>query len=122
MTSNTKRNPIPESVARTVADADDATLREIVDFVQRELAERRQDLLDVEPKPEEELVEVSEERGYTRVVLRQPCAEGCEDCPHGPYLYHVRPECHPAGEDSLHWVFLGRAFVAEESADGAARE
>jgi hypothetical protein len=81
MTSNTKRTTIPEPVAETVATADDATLREIVDFVQRELADRRRDRLDVEPKPGEELAEVSEERGYTRVVLRQPCAEGCEECP-----------------------------------------
>lgn len=31
---------------------------------------------------------MSDEPGYKSVVLRQPCA----DCPHGPCLYHVRPE------------------------------
>jgi hypothetical protein len=118
MTSNTKRNAIQDSVAETVADADKATLRDIVDFVQRELAERRRDLLDVDPKPGEEVVGVSEERGYTRVVLRQPCAEGCDDCPHGPYRYHVRTEQSPEREDSLPWSFLGRVFDAEGSTRG----
>ena len=108
MTSNTDSTSIPEPVAELVADADDATLREIIDFVQDELADRRQDVLDIEPKPGEEIVEISEERGYTRVVLRQPCAEGCEECPHGPYLYHVRPEHSPDGEQSLHWSYIGR--------------
>jgi hypothetical protein len=92
-------------------------LRQIVDLAQHQLADRRRDLLDIEPKPEEEVVEVSGERGYTQVILRQPCADGCADCPHGPDLYHVRPEHCPDGEDSLHWSFLGRVF--DESSDGA---
>lgn len=107
MAPNTDCGRIPANVANVIAAADDSTLGAIVDFARAEIAERRRDLLEIEPRPGEELVEVSDEPGYTSVVLRQPCADECDDCPHGPYLYHVRPERHPDGEASLHWVFLG---------------
>lgn len=108
MASKDNRSTIPDAVTNAVTEADDATLRAIADFVQAELTDRRKDLLEIEPGPGEELVEVSEESGYTRVVLRQPCAEGCDDCPHGPYLYHVRVERKPDDEPSLHWAYVGR--------------
>ena len=110
MATKDRRNSIPDAVADTVAEADDATLRAIVDFVQAELSDRREELHEIEPGPGEELVETSEEPGYTRVVLRQPCAEGCTDCPHGPYLYHVYAERQVDGSPSLHWSYVGRVY------------
>lgn len=35
---------------------------------------------------------MTEHDGYTEMAKRQPCADGCPDCPHGTYLYHVREE------------------------------
>lgn len=110
MASKDKRNSIPDAVADAVAEADSATLRDIVDFVQGELTARRADLREIEPGPGEELVEVSEEPGYTMVVLRQPCAEGCDRCPHGPYLYHVRVERQPDHEPTRHWSYIGPVY------------
>ncbi|WP_166035512.1 hypothetical protein [Halorussus pelagicus] len=47
--------------------------------------------------------------GYTEVVKEQPCAEGCENCPHGPYLYRVRvrPPVEPDAEPTLRWDLMG---------------
>lgn len=113
MASKDKRNSIPDEVANAVAQADDEMLRDIVDFVQAEFTHRRRGLREIEPKPGEELVEVSEEPGYTRVVLHQPCAQGCTDCPHGPYLYHLRAERQPGREPSFHWVYIGQVHDDE---------
>jgi hypothetical protein len=35
------------------------------------------------------------------------CPDGCEDCPHGPYLYHVTEEPLPDGDTRTHWSFIG---------------
>jgi hypothetical protein len=61
----------------------------------------------LEERDGEEIIDVEEGHGYTKVVKTQPCAHGCDECPHGPYLYHVRAEKSPeSGEPSLHWEFI----------------
>jgi hypothetical protein len=41
------------------------------------------------------------------MAKRQPCADGCPDCPHGTYLYHVREEKLLDGDTNHHRTFLG---------------
>lgn len=64
----------------------------------------------VEPAPGEEIVRVTEHEGHTEVVKKQPCGEDCEDCPHGPYLYHVKELTTPTGETKLFWTLLGEVY------------
>lgn len=65
---------------------------------------------EIEPQSGEDILRITEHEGYTEVVKKIPCGEGCDECPHGPYLYHVREETLPNGETELHWVFLGRTY------------
>lgn len=95
--------------ARALLDGMDRhELRQAVVYAQELLAERGDHPLELEPLPGEEFVRVTERDGHTEVVKRQPCADGCDACPHGPYLYHVRRETHPEGGDHLHWTLIGR--------------
>ena len=59
------------------------------------------------PQPGEEIVRITEQEGYTEVVKREPCGNDCNECPHGPYVYHVREETTPDGSTRLHWSFIG---------------
>lgn len=51
MGPNTDRGTIPSDIADAVADADDLTLRAIVELTQAELPKRRRDRLEIEPGP-----------------------------------------------------------------------
>jgi hypothetical protein len=61
----------------------------------------------VEPGPREDILRVTEHEGYTEVVKQFRCREGCDECPHGPYLYHVKEETHPSGDTHTKWSFIG---------------
>lgn len=100
---------LPDELAERVSRLDESELRELISYA-RSLLPRPPTVDDLlEERPGEEIIDVESEDAYTRVVKTQPCAEGCEDCPHGPYLYHVRVKPSPAdGESpSLRWDFLG---------------
>lgn len=102
---------VPSSFAETLDDLDDDQLRQTAEYVQS-LMSRSQPVSDeIEAAPGEEIVRITEHDTYTGVVKREPCAEGCEQCPHGPYLYTVRRERSPHGEDALHWTYVGRVEV-----------
>ncbi|UPV76872.1 hypothetical protein M0R89_20610 (plasmid) [Halorussus limi] len=100
---------LPEDLADRLPQLNESELRAVVSHARSLLPEPPtvEDLL--EAKSGEELLEVDEKEGYTMVAKKQPCAEGCDECPHGPYLYHVRVENHPerGKEPSLHWEFIG---------------
>lgn len=98
---------VPDDVADRIAALDERSLREVADYARTLLEARRPDRVQIEVGPGEELVRLEEREEYLVVVKRQPCGEGCEGCPHGPYLYHVYPETHPDGRESPHWVFVG---------------
>lgn len=68
----------------------------------------------VEPNPGEDILRVTEHDGYTEVVKPVPCGEDCRDCPHGPYLYHVKQEPRLDGEEKPHWVFIGEVEPDDE--------
>lgn len=96
------------TVIEMLDDLSEAELRAVIDY-----AHDRQEFLhtgvadNIEPAPGEEIVSIDERAGYTEVIKREPCGESCEDCPHGPFLYHVREETRPDGDTKLHWHYLG---------------
>lgn len=77
-------------------------------YAQELLHARHEPTLQIEPRPGEEIVRMVDEGTYTLVAKKQPCGDDCPDCPHGPYIYHVRSEEHPDGKTRLHWIFLGQ--------------
>lgn len=100
--------PVPEELRERVDALDETEVRALVDYGRRRLRELHEPVsAHLEPQPGEEFVEVVERDAYTEVVKREPCAEGCPACPHGPYLYHVTEERHPDGTTRLHWASLG---------------
>lgn len=98
----------PPDLAAELQESSVHDLREAIIYAQELLRSRHQPTLQIEPGPGEELVRLTERSGYTEVVKRQPCGDGCEDCPHGPYVYHVTREQHPDGSERLHWTLIGR--------------
>ncbi|TKX83352.1 hypothetical protein EXE43_24715, partial [Halorubrum sp. SS5] len=69
--------------------------------------------LPVEAEDNEDILRVTEHEGHTEVVKQFRCADGCDDCPHGPYLYHVTEEPQPDGSHEVHWSFMRRMREAE---------
>lgn len=98
----------PESVASILQQLNVHDLRETIIYAQELLQHHHVPPDQIEPAPGEEIVEMTEHPGYTKVVKRQPCGTDCDDCPHGPYVYHVSREELPNGQEQLHWVLLGR--------------
>ncbi|MFC5972038.1 hypothetical protein ACFPYI_11925 [Halomarina salina] len=99
---------VPEELRTSVDELDERAVRTLVEYCRRRLDELHDPVsTHLEPQPGEEFVEVTEREAYTEVVKREPCAEGCSDCPHGPFLYHVTEERHPDGTTHLHWASLG---------------
>ncbi|MFB6123615.1 MAG: hypothetical protein ABEJ78_09175 [Haloferacaceae archaeon] len=101
---------LPDGLVETLHDLDDDQLRSVMAYTHHLLVERDGHALadEIAAGPGEELVRVTEREGYVEVVKREPCGEGCPDCPHGPYLYHVYAESHPDGSERLRWVLLGQ--------------
>lgn len=101
---------LPDALADRLAGLSESELRAVVSYAKSLLPPPPSVEELLETQPGEEILGVEDHDGYTKVVKRQPCAQGCDECPHGPYLYHVRVEKNPTGDDSspLHWEFLGR--------------
>jgi len=98
----------PDDIAATLRELSVHDLRETIIYAQELLQYHHAPTEQIEPAPGEEIVEMAEHSGYTEVVKRQPCSKDCDDCPHGPYVYHVTRERHPDGQEQLHWVLVGR--------------
>lgn len=100
-TNPTPPDAVPSSVVVELNQLDDESLRTVLDYGQTLLNTR------IETGPNEEIVSVEDHGTHTTVIKRESCADGCDDCPHGPYLYHIRSEEHINGEENLHWVYIG---------------
>jgi hypothetical protein len=99
---------LPSEVVDVIDDLDEAELRAVLDYVHDRQEYVQTAVADkIEPAPGEEIVRIEERPGHTEVVKREPCGEDCEECPHGPFLYHVREEVRPDGETHLQWHYLG---------------
>jgi hypothetical protein len=100
---------VPESISESILDLSDHQLRELIDYCGALMQFHEEQLLEkIEAGHGEELVRVEEREGYTEVVKRIPCGEDCGDCPHGPYLYHVRTIPDDEEGSRLKWRFIGR--------------
>lgn len=105
----------PESVPKYVRDGldrqDQETLQDVIAYCEQRIeylkAEADRDLNEDELKDEgEEIVEVEEGDGGTRVVKKVPCGkDNCSTCPHGPYLYLVRRQ-----GGSVVWDYQGAVY------------
>ncbi|MDS0282694.1 hypothetical protein [Haloarcula onubensis] len=104
---------LPDEIVSVLQDASVHDLRETVLYAQELLRHQHVPPQEIEPLPGEEIVEVTEHDDHLTVVKRQPCSEGCADCPHGPYVYEVTREHRPSGETHLHWAFIGRKIGDE---------
>lgn len=99
---------LPEAVVSALQGLDAHDLRETVAYAQELLQVHHDPTEGIEPAPGEEIVEITEYPEYTVVVKREPCGKDCEECPHGPYVYHVTRERRPDGTEHFHWSFIGR--------------
>lgn len=98
---------LPDSLASELSRLTPEELRNTIVHAQELLQSHQETASPIEPRPGEDIIRVIEHDGYTEVVKRLSCAEGCENCPHGPFLYHVSEETRPEGGTRLHWTFLG---------------
>lgn len=109
---------LPDGVAARLTELDDHTLRETIRYLGDVLEHHHQQNLEraLEAIPADELVSVTEneEEGYFQVVRGHRCAQGCPDCPHGPFLYHVRSVPEPDGTESLRWTLIGPMTDAQQ--------
>lgn len=88
----------------------------VLDYARERLQAERRSISDlIEPRPGEEIVALEDHVGHALVTKRQPCAEGCSDCPHGAYEYLVVRERRPDGECTLRWRPLGPARDASRA-------
>lgn len=106
---------LPAEIADSLKSLDTHDLRETIIYAQELLQTRHESTLQIEPRPGEEIIRMADHGLYTEVVKKQPCSNDCPDCPHGPYVYHVRPEQHPDGTTRLHWVFIGEHVSGSSS-------
>lgn len=93
---------LPSALAETLRAHrnDPHALRETIIYAQELLNRLHEPASAIEPRGTEEIVRVTERGGYTEVVKRD----------HGgtAYLYHVRAEPRPSGDEHLHWTLIGR--------------
>ncbi|WP_126665021.1 hypothetical protein [Haloterrigena salifodinae] len=68
----------------------------------------------IDPQPGDDIIRVTEHDTYTEVVKRVYCNEGCDNCPHGTYLYHVTQERHPDGTETAYWRFIRDVELDDE--------
>jgi len=94
-----------------VADLDELSadgLRKAIIYAQELLRAQEEPDSPVDPGPGEDILRVTEYDGYTEVVKQFRCTDGCDECPHGPYLYHVTEEVHPSGDTHTKWSLIGK--------------
>ncbi|MFB6269237.1 MAG: hypothetical protein ABEH83_04785 [Halobacterium sp.] len=105
---------LPDEAADSLGGLTPEQLRNAIIFARELLYASDESESPIEPAAGEDILRVTERDGYTEVVKQVQCGERCEDCPHGPYLYHVTDEPHPDGTTHAHWSFLGRVETSEE--------
>ncbi|MEF8821665.1 MAG: hypothetical protein V5A52_05260 [Halovenus sp.] len=99
---------LPDQLVSDLQQLTDEELRKTITYIRKLLQPHGEHSPEIEPGPSEDIIRTTEHDGYTEVVKTVTCAEGCDDCPHGPYLYHVTEEPRPNGETKTHWSFIGK--------------
>ena len=98
---------LPDRLVAALTQLSADGLRKTIIHAQELLRAREERDSPVNPGPGEDILRVTEHDGYTEVVKRFRCTDGCDRCPHGPYLYQVREETHPGGDTHTNWSFIG---------------
>lgn len=111
---NAKQQPtppdvLPPPVATGLSQLDDESVRAVLDYGQALLNARLDPSARIKASPNEEIVSIEDHGTHTTVIKRQDCTDGCDECPHGLYLYHVRSESDIPGDQGLHWAYTGEA-------------
>ncbi|EMA22965.1 hypothetical protein C442_08056 [Haloarcula amylolytica JCM 13557] len=101
---------VPDRVATDLPELTPEELRNTIIYAQELLQFHDETASPIEPGPNEDIIRATERDGYTEVVKLASCAQGCDDCPHGPYLYHVKQESRPEGGTKARWMFLGEVY------------
>ncbi|GAA0718702.1 hypothetical protein J2744_001525 [Halorubrum trapanicum] len=104
---------LPPNLVNALTDCSPGELRKAIVHAQELLHYHGEAELPVAAEDNEDIVRVTEHEGYTEVVKQFRCADGCDECPHGPYLYHVTEEPQPDGSHKVHWSFMGGVRVEE---------
>ncbi|MFC4550681.1 MULTISPECIES: hypothetical protein [Halorussus] len=119
--AGTRPPNLPADLADRLDELDASQLEAVADYARSSLPSPPTPAELVEARPGEEIVEIRERDGFTEVVKRQPCAEGCPECPHGPYLHEVwiRPLFDGVDSSSLHWEFLGRVYTNDAGGEAS---
>jgi len=99
---------LPDRLLSDLRGLTDEELRMAIIYAQELLQSHGEHAAGIEPGPGENIIRVDEHEGYTEVVKTTTCVEGCDNCPHGPYLYHVEEEPRPEGGTRTHWKFMGK--------------
>ena len=105
---------IPDHLAGELNELTPEELRNTIIHAQELLQFQEEKGSPIEPGPGEDIIRATEHEEYIEVVKQYSCAEGCEDCPHGPFLYHVREETRPEGGTHFHWTFMGKVIPDDE--------
>ncbi|MGQ3330278.1 hypothetical protein [Halorubrum sp. FL23] len=105
---------LPPKVVSALTECTPEELRKAIVHAQELLHHHGEAELPVSAEVNDDILRVTEHEGYTEVVKEFYCADGCDDCPHGPYLYHVTEEPHPDGGRKVHWSFMGTVHSQEE--------
>jgi hypothetical protein len=105
---------LPDDVTATVQELDAQNLRRTIIYAQELLRATDTAVTEIETTPNEDILRTTDRDGYTEVVKQVRCADGCEECPHGPYLYHVTSETRPEGGTHTHWKFIGHVHDEDE--------
>lgn len=99
---------LPDDIVARLTELSPEQLRKTIVHAQELLRSRDEVDPPVEGVPDEDILRMEERDGYTEVVKQLYCPEGCSDCPHGPYLYHITEEPRPEGGTHTHWTFIGK--------------
>ncbi|KDS91683.1 hypothetical protein FK85_20650 [Halorubrum saccharovorum] len=121
MTDSSRTPEPPEGLSdQIVADLEGLSpkgLRKSIVFARELLQSHEATEFPIDPELGDGVLRVTEHEGYTAVVKQHFCEDGCDDCPHGPYLYHVTEETLPDGTRETHWSFIGRVNTDAEDDD-----
>lgn len=107
-TEPTPPDGLPPEVATTLSQLSPEELRSTIVHAQELLRSEDEATPLVEPQSGEDIIRVTEQEGYTEVVKQFTCSDECDNCPYGPYLFHVTEEARPEGGVDTHWKFIGK--------------
>ncbi|WP_121743584.1 hypothetical protein [Natronorubrum halophilum] len=105
---------LPEQLVSDLNELSPEELRKTIIHAQELLNFQDEVPSAIEPQSGDDIIQVTEHDSYTEVIKQVYCNETCDDCPHGPYLYHVTQEPHPDGTTKAYWRFIGNVPLDDE--------